>query len=84
MILERDTRIELAPSPWKGDVLPLYESRLKLRYSVAVGGRPLGPITCGWSVGPLKGDASMGVDSTGGWDCVPTVSVFCSSEKYMR
>lgn len=26
-ILERNTGIEPVPSPWKGDVLPLYESR---------------------------------------------------------
>lgn len=26
--LERDTRIELASSPWKGDIIPLYQSRL--------------------------------------------------------
>ncbi len=32
-IIERDTRIELASQPWKGRVLPLYESRRYLGYS---------------------------------------------------
>ncbi len=27
-ILERDTRIELAPPPWEGGILPLYKSRV--------------------------------------------------------
>ena len=28
-ISERDTRIELASLPWEGNVLPLYESRIR-------------------------------------------------------
>lgn len=27
-ILERDTRIELASPPWKGGVIPIYQSRV--------------------------------------------------------
>lgn len=27
-VAKRDTRIELVPTPWKGVVLPLYESRV--------------------------------------------------------
>lgn len=33
--MERDTGVEPVPSPWKGDVLPLYESRVtKISYSL--------------------------------------------------
>ena len=37
-INERDTRIGLAPSPWKGDVLPLYESRLFFSFLIVYPG----------------------------------------------